>query len=71
MTEQAIYHSEDGKWYRAGEEPWQVRVVPPGAKLMPLFSVTVDTMFEAFGKLYGHYPVIPPVVRAVRPGGAQ
>jgi hypothetical protein len=66
MTEQAIYHAEETRWYRIGEEPWRVRFVSKGETLMPDFSVTADSYCDAFEKLYGHSVNIPLVQRDKR-----
>lgn len=60
MTEHAVYNSEDGKWYRQGDDPWTVREVKPGQKLQPLVFAVADSYPEAFEKLFGHAIVIPP-----------
>ena len=72
MIERAIFHCEEnengsienGRWYRQGEEPWRVRIVSRGEKLMPLFNIKADSYLEAFEKLYGHAPVVLPITRA-------
>jgi hypothetical protein len=59
MRQQAIYHSEDSRWYRQGEEPWRVRIVKMNEPIMPLFSVVADTCLEAFESLYNIAAPIP------------
>lgn len=65
-TERAVYSSEDGKWYRQGDDPWTVRVVPIGHKIQPIFSVRADTMLEAFESLFHHPVQMPKIIRAPR-----
>lgn len=60
MSERAVYNSEDGKWYRQGDDPWVVRLVPKGSVLKPLVFAIADTYGDAFQQLFGH-PVLFPV----------
>lgn len=59
MDERAMYHSEDDRWYRQGEEPWRVLTVAVGEVLQPLFNVEAPTYAEAFEGLYGHPMEVP------------
>jgi len=51
--ERAVYRDETARWYKTGEE-----FKTPG--------VVAGSYPEAFELLYGHAPVIPPLVRAPR-----
>lgn len=66
MIERAVYHSEDGFWYRHGDEPWRVTVVVKGEKIREKPHVVADTYAEAFLLLYGKPTPISPQVRAPR-----
>lgn len=66
MQEHAVYNSEDGKWYRQGDDPWTVRIVPQGSKLQPIFSVRADNVLEAFEDLFGYPLSMPAVTREAR-----
>lgn len=67
--ERAVYNSEDGKWYPEHAAPWKIRFVNKGRgdKIPPLVFALADTYTEAFTKLFGYAPVLPPIVRGVRP----
>jgi hypothetical protein len=65
-NERAVYNSEDGRWYRQGDDPWTVRIVGKGEILKPLISARAYTSLDAFKSLFGHPLEIPPVSRSHR-----
>jgi hypothetical protein len=60
MNETIVYHEQENKWYRRGDDPWRVRVADSNHPLAPVLSVEAHTYLEAFAKLFGHTLVIPP-----------
>lgn len=69
-SNRAVYHDEDGKWYRH-DHVFQVRNLhgkgQPGPPSNPLdVGVTADTYPEAFEKLYGHPANLPDNPRTPR-----
>ena len=71
MEEQAIYNSEDGKWYRLGDDYLSVRAVEKGTPVRPFVEgVRAMSYSEAFEMLFGHPVVIPPVERSARRASA-
>ena len=54
MFEHAVYDSEHNKWYKQGDTPWTVRMIPKGEIFKPIFYVNANTSMEAFELLFGH-----------------
>jgi len=64
--QQAVYNSEDGKWYKRGDDPWTIRVHAVGEKVRPIPSVEASTYGEAFETLFEHPVEIPALMRSQR-----
>lgn len=66
-TERAVYNSEDGQWYKDGDDPWMLRTYATGEIIRPIPSASADTYFDAFAQLFGRPAPVPAVVRSPRP----
>lgn len=65
-TEVAVYNSEDGSWYRLGDEPWKIRDTAKGQPAHVFVRVDAASYDEAFEKLFGHAAPRPTLKREAK-----
>jgi hypothetical protein len=66
MNERAVYNIDEDRWYKDGDDPWTVRVIPADRIVLPIKSVVADTYADAFLSLFGYPMPIPALVRSPR-----
>ena len=66
MNDRVVYNSEDGLWYKAGDDPWTIREIPNDRKVQPVPFAAADTYASAFENLFGYPAAMPILVRSPR-----
>ena len=70
-TEVAIYNTEEGAWYRLGDEPWKIRDAVKGQPARSFARAEAVCYNEAYEKLFGHVVILPTLTKNRSNGDEQ